>query len=317
VPPKLTLTTAFTQWVADPAMMGLVVVLLASYAAGVRRVRRQGGSWATGRIWAFALVGCGGLVYATMGWPGVYQSWLFYARASQTVLLVLVVPLFLAMGRPITLAITAWPSLDRPVRAAIGSRTARVLTFPAITTLMVVGVPMVMYFTTWYVHVFSNATLREFTYVILMIPGFVFFWTLLRVDPVPKAYSYGITLWITTAEVIGDAFFGLAIIADTNLLAGPHYQSLPGAFGADLASKQVVGGGVIWIIGDMVGLPFLIAQVVQFMREDRREAEAIDAELDAREATPAPVEASAPADAATDTQSPWWETDPRFTDRFR
>jgi len=41
------------------------------------------------------------------------------------------------------------------------------------------------------------------------------------------------------------------------------------------------------------------------MREDRSQAEAIDAELDAREATPA------------DTEAPWWATDPRFTNRFR
>jgi cytochrome c oxidase assembly factor CtaG len=285
--------------------MGLVVVLLVGYIGAVRRVRRRGGTWAAGRIWAFAVIGCGGLAYATMGWLGVYQGWLFYARAGQTVMLVLLVPLFLAMGRPITLAITAWPVLDRPVRAAIGSRVARMLTFPAITTLALVAVPMVMYFTTWFVHVYSSGAVRELTYVILMVPGFVFFWTLLRVDPVPKAYSYGVAMWITAAEVVGDAFFGLAIIADTNLLAGSYFHSLPGGFGADLASKQVVGGGVIWIIGDMVGLPFLAAQFIQLMREDRSQAEAIDAELDAREATPA------------DTEAPWWATDPRFTNRFR
>jgi cytochrome c oxidase assembly factor CtaG len=311
VPPKLTLTTAFTQWIADPVMMGFVVMLLAGYLAGVRRVRRRGGTWATGRIWAFAVIGCGGLVYATMGWLGVYQRYLFYARAGQTVMLVLLVPLFLAMGRPITLAISAWPVLDRPVRAAIGSRVARVATFPAITTLALVAVPLVMYFTTWFVHVYSSGAVRELTYLILMVPGFVFFWTLLRVDPVPKAYSYGVAMWITAAEVVGDAFFGLAIIADTNLLSGSYFHSLPGAFGADLASKQVVGGGVIWIIGDMVGLPFLAAQFIQLMREDRSQAEAIDAELDAREAAAAQT-ADAPG-----TQTPWWENDPRFTDRFR
>jgi cytochrome c oxidase assembly factor CtaG len=327
VPPKLTLTTAFTQWVADPVMMGLVVMLLAGYISGVWRVRRHGGTWAAGRVWAFCFVGAGGLVYATMGWLGVYQGYLFYARAGQTVMLVLLVPLFLAMGRPITLAITAFPALDRPVRAVIGGRVARVLTFPVITTLALVAVPMVMYFTTWYVHVYSSGAVRELTYVVLMVPGFVFFWTLLRVDPVPKAYSYGVAMWITAAEVVGDAFFGLAIIADTGLLAGSYYRGLPGGFGADLASKQVIGGGVIWIIGDMVGLPFLAAQFIQLMREDRDESEAIDAELDAREAaltaasTAAVGEAAvrdpaAPADAL-DPQKPWWEKDPRFTERFR
>ena len=286
-------------------MMGLAAALLAGYLTGVRRVRRSGGTWSAGRVWAFVAIGLGGLVYATMGWLGVYQGYLFYARAGQTVMLVLVVPLFLAMGRPITLAITAWPGLDRPVRTVIGSRVARVLTFPAITTLALVAVPMVMYFTTWYTAVFHSATVRELTYLALMAPGFAFFWTLLRVDPVPKAYSYGVSMWITAAEVIGDAFFGLAIIADTNLIGGPYYRGLAAPWNQGLATKQVIGGGVIWILGDMVGLPFLAAQLIQLMREDKQEADAIDAELDAREAT----------DSAPD--SPWWQTDPRFTDRFR
>jgi cytochrome c oxidase assembly factor CtaG len=221
-----------------------------------------------------------------------------------------VAPLFLALGRPITLAITACPRIERPVTSAIGSRVARVLTFPAITTFALVLVPMVMYFTSWYTAVFHSGTVRELTYLILLAPGFVFFWTLLRVDPVPKAYSYAVSLWITAAEVVGDAFFGVAIIADTNLLAGNYYKALPALFNGGLATKQVIGGGVIWILGDLVGLPFLAAQLVQFMREDREEAAIIDAELDAREAAPETADVS-------DPQAPWWQNDSRFTDRFR
>ena len=56
--------------------------------------------------------------------------------------------------------------------------------------------------------------MRELTHLALLLPGFVFFWTLLRVDPVPKAYPYVVALWITGAEVIGDAVLGLAVIAD-------------------------------------------------------------------------------------------------------
>jgi cytochrome c oxidase assembly factor CtaG len=269
------------------------------------------------RVWAFALGGVGGIVYATMCWPGVYQNYLFYARASQTVLLVLLAPLFLALGRPITLAISAFPRIEHPVTAVIGSRVARILTFPAITTFALVAVPMVMYFTSWYTAVFHSGTVRELTYLVLMVPGFVFFWTLLRVDPVPKAYSYAVSMWITAAEVVGDAFFGIAIIADTNLLAGSYYKALPALFNSGLATKQVLGGGVIWILGDAVGLPFLAAQLIQLMREDREEAAIIDAELDAREAAQEEAQRDPEAADVSDPQAPWWQNDSRFTDRFR
>ena len=161
------------------------------------------------------------------------------------------------------------------------------MTFPAITTLLLVAVPMTMYFTSWYTAVFASGTVRELTYLILMVPGYVFFWTLLRVDPVPREYPYGVAMWITAAEVIGDAFFGIAVIADQTLIGAAHYHAVGYPYGPSLATAQVIGGGIIWILGDFVGLPFLAVQLIQMMRADKREAAEIDAELDARDAAPA------------------------------
>jgi len=330
-PPELTVARAFTQWTPDLPMIALVVVLGGCYLAGVRRVRRQGRSWGTGRGVAFCGIGLGALVLATMSWIGVYQGVLFYARAVQTVLLVLLVPLFLAMGKPLTLLGEALPGAGRRVTAVVRSRAAVVLTFPAITTLLLVAVPMTMYFTSWYTAVFHSGTTRELTYLVLMVPGYVFFWTLLRIDPVPKAYPYGVALWITAAEVVGDAFFGIAVIADNNLIAGPYYHAVGYPWGPSLATSQVLGGGIIWILGDFVGLPFLAVGLIQMMREDQAEAAVIDAELDAREAArrsvPArPVAGVTPdsegaeasgAAVAADEDGPWWESDPRFTERFK
>ena len=212
-------------------MLVLIVALGAWYLVSVRKVRRQGGRWGIGRTFTFFVLGLGFWVIATMSWVGVYQSALFYARATQTVLLVLVAPLFLMMGKPITLLIEAQPAIGNRVAAAIRSRVAKVATFPAITTVALIAVPMSMYFTSWYTAVFNSGTVRELTYLILMVPGLVFFWTLLRVDPVPKKYPYGVAMWITAAEVVGDAFFGIAIIADQTMIAAQHYHAVGYPFG--------------------------------------------------------------------------------------
>jgi cytochrome c oxidase assembly factor CtaG len=283
-PPKLTLGRAFTEWRLDVPMLVLIVAALAWYLYSAAKVRRGGGQWGTGRSFAFVVLGLGFWAIATMAWPGVYESVLFYARATQTVLLVLVAPLFLAMGKPLTLLIETSPAVGRRVERAVRSFPAKVLTFPAITTLLLVAVPMSMYFTSWYSNVFSSGALREVTYLILMVPGYVFFWTLLRVDPVPREYPYLVAMWITAAEVVGDAFFGIAIIADQTILGAAHYHAVGYPFGPSLATSQVLGGGIIWILGDAVGLPFLAVQLIQLMREDKAEAAAIDAELDAKDA---------------------------------
>jgi cytochrome c oxidase assembly factor CtaG len=146
------------------------------------------------------------------------------------------------------------------------------------------------------------------------VPGFVFFWTLLRVDPVPKAYPYVVSLWITGAEVIGDAILGLAVIASNSLIAGSYYHAVARPWGPNLTTDQVLGGGVLWILGDIVGLPFLAAQLIQMIREDEADAVVIDAELDAKDAG---LAATATPSAPAQARQPWWESDPRFADRFK
>jgi cytochrome c oxidase assembly factor CtaG len=149
-PPELTLARAFTQWTLDWQMLVLAVALGACYTAGIVLVRRRGKQWPRVRGVLFIGCGLGMLVIATMSWVGVYQGVLFYARSAQVVLLILVVPLFLALGRPITLAIAVFPRAGPRIEAVIRGRAARVLTFPAITTLALVVIPFVMYFTSWY-----------------------------------------------------------------------------------------------------------------------------------------------------------------------
>jgi cytochrome c oxidase assembly factor CtaG len=334
-PPELTVARAVTSWTLDVPVLLAVLAAAGCYLAGVRRVRRGGQRWPAAWVVAFLAGGTGALVIATMSFLGVYQRVLFWPRAVQNVLLLLVAPLFLALGRPLSLLIAAAPRLGSRAEAAVHSRPARILTFPAITAFVLVIVPFLLYFTPWYEAGLRNDAVRELTYFALLAPGVVFFWTLLRVDPVPKAYPYLVSLWVTGAEVVGDAVLGLAIIADEHLIAGSYYQALGRPWGPSLRTDQVIGGGALWILGDLVGLPFLAAMLIQMIREDEQEAAQIDAELDAGERRAAARAAATGADAvpgegtpgegtpgeelaaAAAEARPWWESDPRFTGRFR
>jgi cytochrome c oxidase assembly factor CtaG len=328
-PPELTFTRALGSWTLDPWTLAGIVILGGGYLAGVRRLRRAGTPWPGGRTVAFCGLGLGFAVLGTMSFVGVYQPVLFYVRSVQTILFLLVIPLFLALGRPLSLVIAAAPGPGRRLASAIASPAARLATFPAITTLVLVLTPFLVYFTPWYAAGFTSTAVAQLTHLAFALPGFVFFWTLLRVDPVPKAYPYVVSLWITAAEVVGDAVLGLSVVASNSLLAGPYYHALARPWGPSLRTDQVLGGGVLWIFGDIVGLPFLAAQLIQMIREDEADARVIDAELDARDVaaavtpapvTPAPDALPATGPAATgpaSTGQPWWESDPRFAGRFR
>jgi cytochrome c oxidase assembly factor CtaG len=323
-PPQITVARAFTEWAVDPWALAFVLLLGGLYLTGVWRVRRSGMPWPAARVVGFCVMGLGFAVIATMAWVGVYSRVLFWVRAVQTVLFLLLIPLFLAVGRPLSLAIAALPRTGPKIEAGIRSRTAKIVLFPAITTMLLMLMPFFVYFTPWYAAGFSSTAVRELTHLALLVPGFVFFWTLLRVDPVPKEYPYLVAMWVTGAEVVADAALGIAVIADQNLIGGSYYHAVGWPWGPGLSTGQVLGGGVLWILGDFVGLPFLAAQLIAMMREDEAEAKVIDAQLDARDAerakaslaqAPVPV-TGGPAAAGGPPDRPWWESDPRFTGRF-
>ncbi len=308
-PPRLTSARALTEWSADPFALTVLVLVVAAYLAGVRRVKRAGGEWPAGRVIAFCLGGAGLAFLATCSFLAVYGRELFYIRSFQTILFLLGVPLFVMLGRPVSLVIEASPRLGPRVKAGVTGRVARLITFPAITGFVLVVTPFVLYFSPWYAAGFHSTLVRELTYLALMTPGLVFFWTLLRVDPVPREYPYLVALWVTAAEVVGDAALGLSVIADRTLIAGNYYHSAGWPWGPSLAADQVIGGGTLWVFGDIIGLPFLAALLIAMIREDETEARVIDAQLDAGEAAD-------PADTEPAPEKPWWQNDPRFAGRF-
>src|SRR5262249_2778182 len=148
-PPQLTFARAVSSWTLDPWSLVVIIMVGALYLVGARRMARNGAGWPAGRVISFCLLGLGFAVVATMSSVRAYQPVLFYLRSVQTILLLLVVPLFLALGRPLTLIIGTAPRLGPWLDAAIKSRPARLATFPAITTFAVVLTPFLIYFTPW------------------------------------------------------------------------------------------------------------------------------------------------------------------------
>src|SRR6202012_1961767 len=97
-PPKFTLARSFTEWRADVPMLALILALAVWYLLSVAAVRQRGGRWGLGRTLTFIVLGLGFWAHPTPACPGFYEGAGFYARAPQTVLLVLVSQLYLALA---------------------------------------------------------------------------------------------------------------------------------------------------------------------------------------------------------------------------
>ncbi|HEY3748711.1 MAG TPA: cytochrome c oxidase assembly protein [Pseudonocardiaceae bacterium] len=315
--PPLDLTTVFTGWSADLPTIVFCVLLGFGYVAAVHRYAlRTGSPWPRSRNVAFG-AGLGLITLMGVSFFGTYADTLFWVRAAEVITLLMVVPLCLALSSPVALALaTLPPSGQERLRRAQASTFARVLTFPATASLLLVAAPWALYFTGWYPTVLTNSVVDHLTRLVLLLVGFLYFYSRLQLDPVPHKYPHMISVVITFVEVIFDAALGLVLWLNPHIVAEAYYQGVGRGWGPTLRNDQIFGAGVLWLVGDLAGLPFLGALMKRMAHDDAEEAAEIDKRLDEQEA----VDAALPPDPETgEAAKPrlWWEDDPQMADRFR
>ncbi|CPX06762.1 cytochrome c oxidase assembly protein [Mycobacteroides abscessus] len=305
--------TVWRAWHFDMAATVCAVLLVAGYAWALSHARRHRSDTSAGWVSCFAIaIGCWAL--ASMSFVGVYAHTLFWIRALQVVLLLLVVPFFLTLGRPVTITRHALPprALDRFDRA-LSSTPARIVTHPLATSLAMLATPWLLYLTPWYTASLTNGVLGAATRIMLVLIGFSYFYARLQVDPVPRRYPQLISLLISVAETIGDGVLGL-VLWQGPLVASTYYLALHRSWGPDLRTDQTIGAGILWVLGDVLGLPFLLLLMRALSADDKAHAAQIDAELDRVGQSPSAT-APAPAENLV-TSTLWWENDPQLRDRF-
>ena len=282
-----------SAWRLNPYVGAVLLVIAGLYIACTVVVRRRGERWPAHRT-VFFLIGVALFGWTTMSFLAVYQQVMFWPRAVQIITLLMVVPLFLALGTPVRLAIEGGPRwLGVLVRRVLATRIAALVTFPAVVSIVFLVTPFTVYFSPIYEDTLRS---REAAWVLsfaLSALGFFYYWTRLRLDPVPKEYPHLVSVWITFAEAIADGALGLTLMLGHHLVAGDWYTALNRPWGPTPKQDQVWGGGALWLIGDLAGVPFLGALWRRMFDEDRVKAAEVDAELDAIEAAEAIVYESA------------------------
>jgi cytochrome c oxidase assembly factor CtaG len=270
----------------------------------VRAARREE-SWPPGRTAAF-LAGLASIVVVTCSSLATYDTTLFWPRAVQTTTLLMIAPLFLALGAPITLLMRTVPSgVAIRLRRLGRGRVARAATFPLVVTVVLIAPLFILYFTPLYDLALRQPVVDGLVRVGLLAAGFVYFWTRIRLDPTPREDPHLVSVWIAFTEVIFDGALGLVLWLGP-LLAPAHYAAAHPGWGPDPRTDQIIGAGIIWIGGDLAGLPFVGALFVRWARDDEKRAKQIDARLDAEAAS-----GEAPSGGL------WWENDPDLAERFK
>lgn len=281
LPPEPTWAAFFTEWQLDPLWVVVAVGLAIAYIAGFVRLRRRGDAWPVGRL-VLWLLGMALLVYVTSGGPMVYGRVLFSAHMIQHMLIVMIVPLPMVLGAPITLLMRAVPARTDGSRGArdwiLGAVHHPYLRFwahPVVAAVNFSGSLVVFYYSglMWWAlstHIGHELMILHFT-----AAGYMFAQAMIGIDPGVSRFRYPLRLLLLLITMAFHAFFGLSIMASTTLIEGDWYGNI-GHGWIPAIDDQVRGGEIAWGIGELPTLTLAIIAAVQWSRSSDREAKRRD-----------------------------------------
>ncbi|MBM7368448.1 cytochrome c oxidase assembly protein [Gordonia hydrophobica] len=313
------------DWRFDIIFGSLAIIAALVYLRGVYRLHKRGDAWPVGRTVAW-LLGCAALLFATSSGMGRYSPAMFSTHMMSHMMLSMLVPVLLVLGGPVTLALRALPAAGRGnppglrewILTGIHSKYSRFMTHPVLVVILFVGSFYVLYLGGLFDVVVENHSAHLLMNLHFLVSGYLFYWLTIGIDPAPRTISPVAKLGVVMGSLPFHAFFGVALMMTSGIIAEKWYVSLQHPWAYDMAADQRVGGGIAWATGEFPLVVVMLALLVQWNRSDSRAAKRFDrkedrdhdAELEsynqmlrqmnAPEPQHAPVDHT-PVDAASDT----------------
>lgn len=281
--PPFSPSAVFTEWGLSPVLFVLVVWATGLYLYGAWRLHERGDRWPVGRTLAFVVGGMGSFLFATCSGIAAYDTTLLSVHMVQHMILSMAVPLFCALGAPVTLALRTLPRRPRGwLLGVVHSGVAKVLTFAPLTLALFVISPWALYFSGWYDATLHSGLLHELMHVHLVVVGALFFTPILGIDPLPGRVSHPFRLLMLMLTLPFHAFLGVTIMGQSSLIGGSWYPALHDSMPwlPDAHDDQHLAGGILWGSGDLIGLVLFAVLFVQWVRASAQEARREDRRLD-------------------------------------
>ncbi|MDR6507040.1 putative copper resistance protein D [Arthrobacter oryzae] len=286
LPPELTPERWLTEWRLDWLWIAIAVFGLVSYFLGVAKVLRRGDKWSWFRSvnWVIGLLV---LTYITSGPPAVYGRVLFSAHMVDHMALTMVAPIFLVLGAPVTLALRALAARGDGSRGLrewlllfVHSKFSQLVTHPLFAAANFAGSIVLFYYSDAFGFAMRDHVGHELMNLHFALTGYIFVLSMIGTDPLPRRAPYPMRLLLLLATMGFHAFFGVAIMGGTGLLAADYFGNLGRAWGPSALLDQQMGGAVAWGIGEVPTLLVAIGVAVMWSRSDERETRRTDRAAD-------------------------------------
>jgi putative copper resistance protein D len=244
-------------------------------------MRRSGDAWAPGRSVNW-FVGVALLLLVTQSGLATYSHVMFSAHMAQHMALVMLVPIFLVLGAPFTLALRTLPRHPGQLgprewlTAALHSRTVAFLANPIVASALFLAGFYGLYYTPLYAWLMPSHWGHIAMNVYFVLSGFLFFWALIGVDPGPRRPPFLVRMVVMIIVMPLHSFFAISMMMTTTVMAEDFYAVLQRPYATDLLADQHLGASIGWASGDVPMLIVMIAMFFQWVGADEREARRSD-----------------------------------------
>jgi putative copper resistance protein D len=254
------LSTWRIAWVTD------VLVLLAAAGYLLRAGRRR---WPARHVAAF-LAGLALLVVSMSSAIDVYGRVLFTVHMVQHLLLIMVVPALLVLGRPLGLLAAGDDRLAAATGRVLKSKPASVLTFPpvglACYTIAIFGTHV----TGFVVLMFTRAWAHDVEVVSYLVSGYLLLLPVIGGEPLRRELSYMMRILALLLGMASDTVVGVALLMQPrNPFLG--FSMLDRDWGLPPLADIHDGGAIMWVFGDLLMMLIMVGIIGLWLRDAPRQ----------------------------------------------
>lgn len=269
---------ALTNFAIEPTILLVGGFAIYFYLKGVLTLKARGDKWPMLRT-VYWISGVLIAVYFTNSLLGRYALIMFSAHMVVHMILAMVVPILLPLAAPFTLALRALPasakktiSIRESLEMFLSSRFSIVLTHPVVAFLLFATSTWMLYFTPLLTVLMSSHLGHLLMDLHFILVGFVFFWTIIGVDPNPHKISDPARLGLVFLAAVFHGFFGFIVSSATTPLGGGWFSEIAPSWLTDQIVDQQLGGSIAWGFGEIPTVVVLLILLVQWSRRDERAA---------------------------------------------
>jgi len=249
--------TVLTAWSFDPNVVLSLVMVALIYVAGLRELSRRGRlhrSVGPRHVLFFAL----GLLAIVLESPiDALSNRLLTAHMVQHLLLLLIAPPLLLLGKPIPVLVVGAP---RPLvrwlarghaRRSWFRRLTRLLTAPYFAWSAFIGNLLAWHLPVCYDAALGNDGVHHLEHLCFLVTGIMFWWVIVQPYPGRPRVAYGWRVLYILAAMVPGTLLGMVFIFSGTALY-PFYAALPRMWDMSVLIDQSFAGTIMMVGGDAV-----------------------------------------------------------------